>query len=86
MWKIEEKERPRVELPAMWRISFAPGMKRAKPRVPLLNWADFPEFWPFWVWHSYLKLNPELEKLVQLKFCHFRVKDRPNYILMFWGY
>lgn len=57
VWEIEEKGRPSVELPTVWRISFAAGMKRAKPRVPLLNWADFPKFWPFWVWHSYLKVK-----------------------------
>lgn len=57
VWEIEEKGRPRVELPTMWRISFASGMERAKPRGPLLNWADFPGFWPFWVWHSYLKIK-----------------------------
>lgn len=55
--EIEEKERPRVERPTMWRISFLPGMKGTKPCVPLLNWADCPQFWPLWVWHSYIKIK-----------------------------
>jgi len=45
-WEVEEKERPREELPTMWRIRFSSDMRRTKPHVPLLNQADCPEYWP----------------------------------------